>query len=69
MLGKVIMKSMTIKELKNELEGRDENIEVFILNEGTMNFEGLTRVFDLHSVKDNGQYLMLTTKDGDIISI
>ena len=63
------MKSMTIKELKNELEGRDENIEVFILNEGTMNFEGLTRVFDLHFVKDNGQYLMLTTKDGDIISI
>ena len=63
------MKAITIKELKNELEGRDENMEIFVLNEGTMNFEGLTKVFDLHYVRDNDQYLMLSTRDGDIISI
>lgn len=61
------MKSITVKKLIKELQTRDPNMEIFIVNEEKARFDGLTKVFETHSV--NGDKFLCLLAKGDILAI
>ena len=52
-------KSITVKRLKEMIDGFDDNLEIFVANSTTAEFDGLTSIAMGHSVEDDKEYVLL----------
>ena len=61
-------KSLTVEQLIEKLHTLDSRLEVFVANETTAVFDGLTSVAEIMSKSDNKRYVIFVA-GGDILKI